>query len=191
MPKFPSLPFDLVGRVWQINRRRMMIGADGSLGGKPIIDNAAGKVRDLPFCPDCGKEVLPGDMFCLNCGRNLLRTGTQPTPQPVAHGAQPFALPPSGGPPAKSPVVALLLNLFLPGFGYIYNGAGRDAGQLIFGVLVFLFYFVGLVGTFVAELLSPPPVQPSGVSPLDALSLLLFLLPIAFAYDGHHRASFA
>jgi hypothetical protein len=145
----------------------------------------------LPFCPDCGREVLPGDRYCLNCGRNLVQIGTQLTPQPVAYGVQSSTPPPSGGPPAKSPVVALLLNLFLPGLGYVYNGAGRDVGQLVFGILVFVFYFIGLGGTLAADFLSPPPVQPSGASPLDALALLLFMLPIAFAYDGYHRASSA
>jgi zinc-ribbon domain len=144
----------------------------------------------LPFCPDCGKEVLPGDRFCLNCGRNLERASTQPTAQQGAHQAQPSALPPSSG-QKKNPVVALLLNLFLPGLGYVYNGVGHDSGQLIFGALVFVFYFIGLGVSFVASLLFPPAVRASGISPLEYLDILGLLLPIAFAYDGYHRASLA
>ena len=143
----------------------------------------------MPFCPDCGNEVLPGDRFCLNCGRNLGRVGAEPVAQQSGYQPPPMTLPPSSGPPEKSPVAALLLNLFLPGLGYVYNGIGRDSGQLVFGVLVFLFYFIGLGGSILADFLFPPAVQASGSSPLEALAVLALLLPIAFAYDGYHRAS--
>ena len=165
--------------------------ARGSWGRKPIIDDGPVAPLDLPFCPDCGKEVLPGDRFCLNCGRNLERVGPQPAMPQATYQTQPSALPPSSGPRKKNPIIALLLNLFLPGLGYVYNGAGRDGGQLVFGVLVFVFYFIGLGVSFAASLFFPPTVEASGISPLEYLDILGLMLPIAFAYDGYHRASLA
>jgi len=163
--------------------------ASNSIERKPIIVIGAASNQVLPFCPDCGKEVLPGDRFCLNCGRNLERVSAQPTQQNASR-AQPSAILPSGG-PQKNPVAALLLNLFLPGLGYVYNGVGHDIGELVFGVLVFVFYFIGLGVSFAASLLFPPTVQASGVSQLEYLDVLGLLLPIAFAYDGYHRAKLA
>ncbi|KKN60636.1 hypothetical protein LCGC14_0529860 [marine sediment metagenome] len=26
---------------------------------------------DIPFCPDCGKKVLPASKFCINCGKRF------------------------------------------------------------------------------------------------------------------------
>jgi hypothetical protein len=58
--------------------------------------------------------------------------------------------------------------------------------------MVFIFYYVGFIVSFIGAVLSPPPTSSSGgVSPLEALYLLLFLLPIAFAYDGYQRAKSA
>jgi len=35
----------------------------------------------LAFCPNCGKEVLPGDSFCRNCGRQLRQPETPSEPK--------------------------------------------------------------------------------------------------------------
>jgi hypothetical protein len=95
----------------------------------------------------------------------------------------------STGVKPKSPMVAAILNLFLPGAGYVYTGLGRDIGEAIFGALVFVFFFIGFEVTLVAELLSYTPSTSTGsTSPYEALVLLVFLLPFAFAYDGYRRA---
>ena len=92
---------------------------------------------------------------------------------------------------SKNPIAAAVLNLFLPGTGYVYTGIGRDMGEVVFGALVFAFFFIGFEVTFVAEALTLPPSVSSGpVSPYAALLFLVFLLPLAFAYDGYHRAKF-
>lgn len=88
-------------------------------------------------------------------------------------------------------MAAAALNLILPGAGYVYVGMGRGMGEVVFGALVFAFFFVGFEVTFIAEALTYSPSTSSGsVSPYSALIFLVFLLPIAFAYDGYHRAKF-
>jgi zinc-ribbon domain len=140
----------------------------------------------LPFCPNCGKETLASDRFCLNCGQTL---------QPVVGGAakpQTPGLPASGPARAKSPAAAGVLNFLFPGIGYVYTGVGRDSGELVFGLLVFLFYFVGFEVSIVLVGLTSPPVTPgTQYSPYAGLILLAYLLPFAFAYDGYRRASFS
>jgi hypothetical protein len=94
-------------------------------------------------------------------------------------------------PPAesKSPGGAAVLNFFFPGLGYIYTGLGRDVGEIIFGALVFVLYFVGFeVGYLIDILTYVPQTTQVNVSPYAALILLAFLLPFAFAYDGYRRA---
>jgi len=82
-----------------------------------------------------------------------------------------------------------VLNFFFPGLGYIYTGLGRDTGLIIFGTLVFVFYFIGFeVGYLIDILTYVPPTTPVNVSPYAALILFAFLLPFAFAYDGYRRA---
>jgi hypothetical protein len=94
--------------------------------------------------------------------------------------------PPAG---SKSPGGAAVLNFFFPGLGYIYTGLGRDTGEIIFGALVFVFYFVGFeVGYLIDIITYVPPTTPVNVSPYATLILLAFLLPFAFAYDGYRRA---
>ena len=82
-----------------------------------------------------------------------------------------------------------MLNFFFPGLGYIYTGLGRDTGLIIFGTLVFVFYFIGFeMGYLIVILTYVPPTTPVNVSPYAALILFAFLLPFAFAYDGYRRA---
>ena len=86
-------------------------------------------------------------------------------------------------------MAAAALNLILPGSGYVYVGMGRDMGEVVFGALVLAFFFIGFEVTFIAEALTYSPSTSTGsVSPYSALIFLVFLLPIAFAYDGYHRA---
>jgi len=82
-----------------------------------------------------------------------------------------------------------VLNFFFPGLGYIYTGLGRNMGEIVFGVLIFVFYFVGFeVGYLIDILTYVPSTSPVNVSPYAALIILAFLLPFAFAYDGYRRA---
>jgi hypothetical protein len=57
---------------------------------------------------------------------------------------------------------------------------------------VFVFYFIGFEVGYLIDLLTyVPPTSPVSVSPYAALTLLAFLLPFAFAYDGYQRAKSA
>jgi hypothetical protein len=134
--------------------------------------------------------VLPTDKFCLNCGQAqsqpvgppiLSQSPTIPPQQPT---------PPHPRPGTKSPTIAAILNLFIPGTGYIYTGFGRDTGELIFGGLVFLFYFIGFEVGVVGEALTTPVSASGPISPYASVLLLAFLLPFAFAYDGYRRARY-
>jgi len=90
---------------------------------------------------------------------------------------------------SKSPGVAAALNFFFPGLGYIYTGFGRDTGEIVFGGLVFVFYFIGFEVGYLIDLVTYVPSNtPANVSPYTAVILLAFLLPFAFAYDGYRRA---
>jgi len=108
---------------------------------------------------------------------------------PITASSRPQWVPqaPPGG--SKSPGGAAVLNFFFPGLGYIYTGIGRNMTEIIFGALVFIFYFIGFeVGYLIDTLTYIPPTTPAAVSPYAALILLAFLLPFAFAYDGYKRA---
>lgn len=82
-----------------------------------------------------------------------------------------------------------MLNFFFPGLGYVYIGLDRDSGEVVFGALVFVLYFIGFeVGYLIDILTYVSPTTPVTVSPYASLILLAFLLPFAFAYDGYRRA---
>jgi hypothetical protein len=69
---------------------------------------------------------------------------------------------------AKNPLVAGLLNFFLPGIGYVYNGKRIKLGIVIFGCFI-------LVG-FLNFRLSP-------------FNPVLFPLPFYFSYFGSKEAA--
>jgi len=140
---------------------------------------------NLPYCTRCGGEVLVTDRYCPSWGQNVDQSvGRLAAPAPPFPSPQMAArAPPSG---SKSPGAAAVLNFFFPGLGYIYVG---KAGELIFGGLVFVFYFIGFeVGYLIVLLTYVPSTAPVNFSPYTALILLAFLLPFAFAYDGYRRA---
>lgn len=160
--------------------------------GKPVKDNRASYHPTMAFCPECGKSVLPTDKFCLNCGYDMSR-GFGGVSQTAT--SAPFQRPlvqtptPSG---EKNGTLAALLNFFLPGLGYVYVGIGKEIGDAIFGILVFIFYFIGFEVTTAFDILTTP-VAPAttteaSISPVALLIFLVALLPIAFAYDGYRRA---
>ncbi len=82
------------------------------------------------------------------------------------------------------------MNFFLPGLGYVYIGMGRDGKTLFFGLLILLAvaltFYVGVIG----DAISPRDI-PSLPAWEETFGLLGLLTPIAFAYDGYHRAQSA
>lgn len=89
-------------------------------------------------------------------------------------------------------MTSAVLNFFLPGFGYVYNGIGIDTSQVIFGILCFLALFLGLFVPSVVEVLftgtSSSATGGQGITPADFLTILVLLIPFALAYDGYKRA---
>lgn len=141
----------------------------------------------MPFCPKCGKEVLETDKFCLNCGQTLDRTAWGG----ALTGSSPFIQPGQSTPRSKNGWLAAILNFFLPGFGYIYAGIGRDTKLIEFGVLIFLsvaVVFYASVANGIVSSASGTVTATTSFSPLVYVGILYFILPFALAYDGYHRA---
>jgi len=133
-------------------------------------------------------EVLVTDRYCPNCGQMVDgRTGGSAAPMAPSPRSQWVPQTPPAG--SKSAGGAAVLNFFFPGLGYIYIGIGRNKGEVIFGALIFVFYFIGFELGYLIDILTYVPSTTSvNVSPYAALILLAFLLPFAFAYDGYRRA---
>ncbi|MHA1667396.1 MAG: NINE protein [Candidatus Heimdallarchaeaceae archaeon] len=129
------------------------------------------------FCPNCGASVAPEDKFCLNCGANLQGQAApqqvapeQPSYQPQYQPQQAYQ-PQYSGPyaqPQPIPVgiqpqgvseynrtVALVLFLFLGGFGAHYYYVGRIGTGILFmitfggfGVWALIDFILILSGSF-------------------------------------------
>lgn len=88
--------------------------------------------------------------------------------------------------------VAAGLNFFIPGAGYIYNGVGRDRTQIVFGVIVLIAFFIGFyvpIAGSVAAISSSSSSAAVAGPPIQALEILIFILPIGLAYDAYRRAA--
>ncbi|MDA4128144.1 MAG: hypothetical protein OK422_01560 [Thaumarchaeota archaeon] len=105
--------------------------------------------------------------------------------------SSPLQTPPPLGEGKKNAWASALLNLFFPGLGYVYNGVDRDTGQMIFGVFVFISFFIGFEVAISAIALTTTGVTRAPTSPYAGLIILIYLLPIGLAYDGYHRANSA
>lgn len=82
-------------------------------------------------CPVCGKMLSPNAPSCTACGEPM--KSAAPQPMPII--AQPRPAPVA---PPKSLAAAILLNLFLPGAGYMYMGrVGLGIAALIFVVCTY------------------------------------------------------
>lgn len=101
------------------------------------------------FCTRCGTQAQAEARFCASCGTSLTRPVTSaeapsaervrvpppvPAPAPIVQAA--------GIPERKSPVVALLLNLLLPGLGRAYAGNVKDGVWNFVGVVCAYFLWV-------------------------------------------------
>ena len=81
------------------------------------------------------------------------------------------------------------MNFFFPGLGYVYLGIGRDPKLVTFGILVLLALTLTFYAGVAADLSDTSGVSTTGTPAwLTALSLLILLVPFAFAYDGYNRA---
>ncbi|MHB1908228.1 MAG: hypothetical protein ACYCQJ_05060 [Nitrososphaerales archaeon] len=148
-------------------------------------------------CPVCKRTLEDEALYCPGCG------AAQPkTPLPSNAQFQSSLSPPpypsiysSPAPVAKSknPWIAALLNFFIPGAGYIYNGVGYDGPQVVFGIIVLLSVFIGFYIPLVGQAFLPSGSSATSgagsVSAIEVLSILLLILPFGLAYDAFRRAS--
>lgn len=102
----------------------------------------------LITCKECNGQVSDQASKCPHCGV-ALADGTSTPGSPAAPPPPPIPRPPR----AKSPVVAFLLNFFLPGFGFVYLGGGA---WIVSGVLIFGAGVLAFMGS--SEVISGSPV---------------------------------
>lgn len=80
--------------------------------------------RKTKFCSNCGAEIDINAEICPKCGVRVA-----PPPTPVY---------PTEPPGAKSPGIALILSLLIPGVGQMYNG---EIGK---GILILLIAIISI-----------------------------------------------
>jgi hypothetical protein len=151
-------------------------------------------VLPMHYCQTCSRELDDNILYCPNCGtlqnKNAVQSRDYLRPQEhdlTSSFQGNFGMPSF---PRKNPWLAGILNFFLPGLGYVYNGIGRERSQIIFGFFVFLSVFLGVyVPLFGAPAAPSSSSAPSQVTVFDLLTLLILILPIGLAYDGYARAN--
>lgn len=88
----------------------------------------------MPYCPNCGKEVLPPgtDKNCLHCGKPLYETVT-----PVSRTST-RVIPYKS--PGTSALIAFIGAIFgLPGLGHLYIGrVGRGLAIVFSGLILYI-----------------------------------------------------
>ncbi len=147
-------------------------------------------------CANCHQEVKDEALYCQNCGAIQHPVGSpegEPL-RPQEHAVDigrvqtyPESFP---SPLKKNPWLAGILNFFLPGIGYVYNGLGKEMNQIVFGVIVFLSVFVGVyVPLFGAPASASSTTATPQITVFNLLTLLILILPIGLAYDAYARAS--
>lgn len=91
----------------------------------------------------------------------------------------------------KSPIIAGVLNFFLPGAGYLYIGRKKKR----FGAILLISFILLYSAAFLSQ---PPPTssptesitQPLQIGSADQIgTIAAFLLLFAFAYDAYNEAS--
>lgn len=154
------------------------------------------QVTPMHNCPNCRQPVEDNILYCPTCG-----TLQFPQAAPARQDLRPQEHQTQGGEgqpysdiqairSKKNPWLAGILNFFLPGLGYVYNGIGRDKTQIVFGGLIFLSVFLGIfVPIFGAPATTTTGSSPPVISVIDLLSVLILLLPFALAYDAYARTN--
>lgn len=91
----------------------------------------------------------------------------------------------------KNPIIAGVLNFFLPGAGYLYIGGKRKK----FGAILLISFVLLYSAAFLGQPPSTPSqtesiTQPLQIDSIDQIgTVAAFLLLFAFAYDAYNEAS--
>ena len=107
-------------------------------------------VDSVGVCTRCGKNVcaqcnieLDGKLVCKTCAEGMIRSSQAPPAQPRPQPQQPqYAAQPYPGYPGtvvirhKEPILSLILSLFIPGLGQVYNG------QIMKGIVFLALYVI-------------------------------------------------
>ncbi|MHA1595730.1 MAG: zinc-ribbon domain-containing protein [Candidatus Baldrarchaeia archaeon] len=108
------------------------------------------------YCPYCGAQLPPGASFCPKCGASVqVAPATPTTQQPATPVTTTPVSPPPTRPPttvvvgAKSPGVAAILSLLIPGLGQIYVGRVGRGLLILFIVMPLTFVIASLTLIFV------------------------------------------
>jgi len=91
----------------------------------------------------------------------------------------------------KNPIVAGLLNFFLPGAGYIYTGGKKRKFGFIILLSFVLLYSTAFLTTDVTPIVNQNSTaqQSSDINLYDQIgSIAAFLMLFGFAYDGYQEA---
>lgn len=101
------------------------------------------------FCTACGAALVAGASFCGSCGRPIAKRATWPPPPVFAPAPPPGLAPYAAAPPVSegTAIVALIVNVFIPGLGTIIAGhrVGWSQLGLFLGGWLVLILSIGLL----------------------------------------------
>lgn len=94
----------------------------------------------MKYCPQCGHALANENAkFCDECGANIGPGPAAPVGGPApAPGSQPNVVTEED----KSPVIAALCSLIIPGLGQVYDGKTERGFAVFFGTIIGLFLFI-------------------------------------------------
>lgn len=91
-------------------------------------------------CTQCGAENDPGAKFCTSCGAKLgppaTRYESKAPRRKATHSTTPVQAGEKEYAHGKTPVVALILSLLIPGVGQFYNGDMKKGGLILLGAII-------------------------------------------------------
>src|SRR4029450_4620773 len=97
------------------------------------------------FCSNCGSANDSSAKFCEKCGA-ALSAAAAPAAEPDQRvRGQPAPAAPAASPTGKSPGLALVLSLVIPGVGQFYNNDVKKGAVILAGYIIGLFLSYGVL----------------------------------------------